>query len=240
MHLILVKILRKATSVWYNSIYKIITSAHINIQGYFILSRVKVVGDGNVVNMVGDCTNVTIVIEGNNNVVNVGRGRLENSSFYLKGNGHRVEIANHRAMQNMKVQILDSSNHFTVGEDCGIGGGRIVIAGMHNRIEIGARVMIADSCELWASDTHSILDLKSGLRMNEDKPIIIENDVWLGVGVVVLKGVRIGAGSIVGMRAVVTADVPPNTISAGVPARVIKEGVGWRIERVYPRVDKLD
>jgi acetyltransferase-like isoleucine patch superfamily enzyme len=53
-------------------------------------------------------------------------------------------------------------------------------------------------------------------------PIIVEDDVWLGVGVTVLSGVRIGKGSVVGAGAVVTHDVPEGAIVAGVPARVIK------------------
>jgi galactoside O-acetyltransferase len=54
-------------------------------------------------------------------------------------------------------------------------------------------------------------------------PIRICDYVWLGFDVVVLKGVTIGEGAIVGARAVVTHDVPPWTIVAGNPARVVKE-----------------
>jgi acetyltransferase-like isoleucine patch superfamily enzyme len=52
--------------------------------------------------------------------------------------------------------------------------------------------------------------------------IVIEDDVWLGVGVIVLDGVRIGRGAVVGAGAVVTKDLPPNSISSGAPARVVK------------------
>lgn len=53
--------------------------------------------------------------------------------------------------------------------------------------------------------------------------IVIEDDVWLGAGAVITDGVRVGKGSIVAAGAVVTKDVPPHMIVAGVPARVIKE-----------------
>jgi maltose O-acetyltransferase len=52
--------------------------------------------------------------------------------------------------------------------------------------------------------------------------VIIEDDVWIGIRVIVLPGVKIGKGSIVGAGAVVTKDVPPWTIVGGVPAKVIK------------------
>ena len=55
-----------------------------------------------------------------------------------------------------------------------------------------------------------------------DKDVIIENDVWVGANVTILKGVEIGEGSIVAAGSVVTKSVPPYSIVGGVPARVIK------------------
>lgn len=55
------------------------------------------------------------------------------------------------------------------------------------------------------------------------KPIVIEDDVWIGEYSAILKGVTIGRGAVVGCRSVVTKDVPPYTIVAGNPARVVKE-----------------
>ena len=53
--------------------------------------------------------------------------------------------------------------------------------------------------------------------------IVIEDDVWLGAGAVITDGVRVGRGAVVAAGAVVTKDVPPHTVVAGVPAKVIKE-----------------
>ena len=53
-------------------------------------------------------------------------------------------------------------------------------------------------------------------------PIVVGKDVWIGAHATILKGVKIGDGAIVAAGAVVTRDVPPNTIAAGVPARVVK------------------
>jgi acetyltransferase-like isoleucine patch superfamily enzyme len=72
-----------------------------------------------------------------------------------------------------------------------------------------------------------------GLRMNEvddtqkrqedDQNIIIEDDVWIGISVIILKGVIIGKGSIIGAGSVVTKSVPPYSIFGGIPAKLIKK-----------------
>lgn len=56
-----------------------------------------------------------------------------------------------------------------------------------------------------------------------DKPTVIENDVWIGYGAIILGGVRIGTGSVVAAGSVVTKDIPPFSIVGGNPAHVIKK-----------------
>ena len=55
------------------------------------------------------------------------------------------------------------------------------------------------------------------------QPIVIEDDAWIGMNCIILKGVTVGRGAVVGAGSVVTKDVPPWTLVAGNPARVIKE-----------------
>ena len=66
-----------------------------------------------------------------------------------------------------------------------------------------------------------ILDNTEKLPEN-DAPVIIEDDVWCGANVTILKGVTIGRGSVIAAGAVVTKDIPRYSIAAGVPAKVIK------------------
>ncbi|MCB8875266.1 acetyltransferase [Acidisoma silvae] len=56
----------------------------------------------------------------------------------------------------------------------------------------------------------------------------MEDGVWLGEEVAVMKGAVIGAGSAVGFRSVVTTTIPPNSLAVGIPARVIRDRITWR------------
>lgn len=59
-------------------------------------------------------------------------------------------------------------------------------------------------------------------KPENDLKVIIEDDVWLGTGAIILKGVTIGRGSVIAAGALVTKDVPPYSIVGGLPAKVIK------------------
>lgn len=66
-----------------------------------------------------------------------------------------------------------------------------------------------------------MFDIKEKLPEN-DIPIFIEDDVWIGCGVTILKGVRIGTGSIIAAGSLLLKDVPSYTVYGGIPGRVIK------------------
>lgn len=104
-------------------------------------------------------------------------------------------------------------------------------------IKIGNRVMIAHNVNIHDNISHPIdanlrhLDFKRVLGIGQfdystelikAKPIIIEDDVWIGFNSIIMRGVRIGKGAIVGAGSVVTHDVPENAVVVGNPARIIK------------------
>ena len=91
-------------------------------------------------------------------------------------------------------------------------------------IKIGNDVMIANSTLIVTND-HIFTDKNKPIWRSGHTygPVIIEDDVWIGMGVRIVKGVTIGKGSVIGAGAVVTKDIPPNSIAVGVPAKVIKK-----------------
>ena len=99
-------------------------------------------------------------------------------------------------------------------------------------MRIGDNTMIAHGSTIWDYDGHPIynenLEGPSDSYGGESSPIVIEQDVWIGYEVSILKGVHIGQGAIVGAKSCVTNDVPPYSIVAGNPAKIIKRNVTWR------------
>ncbi|HEY3493280.1 MAG TPA: acyltransferase [Polyangiaceae bacterium] len=88
-------------------------------------------------------------------------------------------------------------------------------------IRIGANSSIGTYCTLIDNDFHCI-EPERRQEQPPSAPIVLEENVWLGTRVVVLRGVRIGQGSVIGAGSVVAKDIPPRTVAAGVPAKVIK------------------
>jgi len=94
-------------------------------------------------------------------------------------------------------------------------------------IEIGSDSLIASGCKFIDHDHEmTVGDVPMNKEACPEAAIVLEDDVWLGVNVVVLKGVTIGRGAVVGAGAVVTKSIPPYEIWAGIPARKIGERAG--------------
>lgn len=101
-------------------------------------------------------------------------------------------------------------------------------------ISIGHEVAISERVVIRDSDNHAIVtesNRNEGSTMNVDKqvsaPIVIQDHVWIGMNVIILKGVTIGEGAIVAAGSVVNKEVPPHCMVAGIPAKVVKTNVLW-------------
>ena len=114
----------------------------------------------------------------------------------------------------LNIEQIDIGNHVSIHQMCYfecIGGLKI---GSHVSISHGVSVI-----------THEHDYLQSKVPIREApillRPVVIEDDVWVGAGAKILGGVTLGKGTVVGAGAVVTRSVPANTIVAGVPAKII-------------------
>ena len=107
-----------------------------------------------------------------------------------------------------------------IGDCSGISGGTIAA---WKSIKIGSHVLIGSGAMIIDSDSHS-LDWEKRRRgeASHTRPIVIEDDVFIGARAIILKGVTIGRGAIIGAGAVVTSDIPAWSVAVGNPAKVVK------------------
>jgi maltose O-acetyltransferase len=131
------------------------------------------------------------------------------------------------------LQILPHGGEIEVGRDCFVGEWTYIWSTVS--IKIGNRVLISHNVNIHDNNSHSLsaerrhrqfVDIFSTghpLRIDDIacKPVLIEDDVWIGFNSTILKGVTIGRGAVVGACSLVTTDVAPYTVVAGSPARPI-------------------
>jgi len=119
-----------------------------------------------------------------------------------------------------------SYNTIEIGDDVFIGPGAVLSAS-ESGIIFGNKIMLGPNVTMMGGDHNTkelgkyMYDVSEKLPEN-DRPIIIQDDVWVGTGAIILKGVSIGTGAIIAAGALVISDVPPYSIVGGVPAKVLK------------------
>lgn len=147
--------------------------------------------------------------------------------------GTRLEIGEGSIVEGSVVSERDGAC-IIIGKNTFIGGSLIASA---TKIEIGDDVLISWGCNIVDHNSHPIgwQQRKNDVRdwymgsAHKDwshvlmKPVRIGDKAWLGLRVIILKGVEIGEGAVVAAGSVVTKDVPSWTIAAGNPAKVIRE-----------------
>ena len=109
-----------------------------------------------------------------------------------------------------------------IGDDCGFTGATLVAA---SSIQIGDRVLVGGNASIVDTDFHPLSPegRRKDINAGASRPIVIGDDVFIGMNSLLLKGVTLGDGCVVGAGSVVAQDVPPRTIVAGNPARVVSE-----------------
>jgi acetyltransferase-like isoleucine patch superfamily enzyme len=158
--------------------------------------------------------------------IRLGRGVYLDEGAYLHACPGGIEIGEKTlVMHHAELHVYN----FRDLPRAGIRIGRESLIGEYNvlrgqgGIRIGDRVYTSPLVQMAAVD-HVFADLKRSFVEQgiTAQGIVVEDDVWIGAGAIVTDGVRIGQGAVVAAGAVVTQDVPPHTVVAGVPARVVK------------------
>lgn len=117
------------------------------------------------------------------------------------------------------ITTLRRNSEIQIGDNSGFSGTVIAAAGS---IKIGKRVLCGANTTITDFDWHGIMPDKRNVP-DEAKPVVIGDNVWVGLNTVILKGVTIGENTVIGANSLVTRDIPPNVIAAGNPCKIIKD-----------------
>lgn len=146
-----------------------------------------------------------------NSVVTIGSGCTFRSISFsnLIGINHRCIIA-----------TISKFGKISIGNNCGFSGTTI---GAGELISIGNDVLVGANSLITDSDWHAIDPVYRNTYPAKTAPVYIENNVWIGYNVTILKGVRIGENSIIAANSLVVKDIPPNVIAGGNPCKIISK-----------------
>lgn len=150
----------------------------------------------------------------------------------MTGTNEAISIGTHSIILG-ELLVFAHGGRIVCGDWCYVGEGTRIWSGA--QIDIGNRVLISHNVNIIDGLTHPIRADERHAHFRKiaqeghpkhislgDKPIVVEDDSWIGAAAIILRGVKIGEGAIVGAGAVVTKDVPRNVIVAGNPARIVR------------------
>lgn len=164
---------------------------------------------------------------------------IEADSIVLGSRINLCSDAAHTALGVARPVILRTllpGARLTIGDDCGLSGTVVCAA---QSVTIGRRCLFGADVMVTDTDFHPMMPegrRRAPLAQASRAPVVIEDDVFVGARSIILKGVTIGAGAVVGAGSVVTSDIPPRSVAAGVPARVIRrESADADVDQSIPK-----
>lgn len=155
--------------------------------------------------------------------------RIRYCDISLQGKNNRLYLAPGANLKGVCIEIDGENCSLTIGSDCVIGEGTYLSCrGNNTQLTIGNLCMFSRNVKVMTSDGHDIK--QKNTVINPNSSVHIGNHVWLADNSVILKNTAVGNGAIVGINAVVTKNVPENSIAAGNPAKIIKQDITWTEE----------
>ncbi|MBI51993.1 MAG: acetyltransferase [Chloroflexi bacterium] len=152
----------------------------------------------------------------------------------VNGRKEDLVIGDNTHVRAELFMILGHGGKIIIGDYCFVGRNTHIWSG--KSIKIGNRVLISHNCNIFDNDTHPKDPIDRHLQYKEiitkgqpkeidlkEEEVVIEDDVWIGANVTIMKGVKIGERSIIGANSLVLDNVPEDCFFAGNPAKLIKK-----------------
>lgn len=175
----------------------------------------------------------------------------------IVGKGNMMIIGENSILDHVKIRIKGFNNSISIGKNCYLGKNcSIWLEGNHISVTIGdecsfthdtqlcaqednSYIKIGNDClfshhiNIRTSDSHLMYNILTGERVNYPSNVIIGNHVWIAPEVKVMKGCYIGDGSVIGSNAIVTKNIPHNSLAVGIPAKVVKYNISWKRDKLF-------
>lgn len=181
-------------------------SNHIQSHGRIHLSKIKIKGENNY-----------ILLDKKTN--------LRKSDIFIQGNNNKIICGKNCDLNKLKIKMLTDNTILKIGDFTSTGQVDIILEENFN-ISIGNNCMFSYGIEIRNSDSHKILN-DSLERINKGKEIIIEDNVWVGTRVMILKGTHIKNSAVIGACSLVNSLIDEKSLAAGYPAKIIKQNITW-------------
>lgn len=197
-------------------------------------NRRMICGQGNHMELdEGVLEGVNIQVHGDFNTLRLGKGcYLKNVRFVIYGSHHRIEIGEGCRLNDSMFWMEDQGSQIRLGKGVTGEGATHFAATEGCSITIGDDCMFAYDIDIRTGDSHTVMRVSDGQRVNPAGDVQLGNHVWVAPHVSILKGVVIGNDAIIGIQSVVTQEIPAEALAAGAPAVVRKRGISWKRERI--------
>lgn len=179
-----------------------------------------------------------IIVEKGNRIIKHPDLLLKNSKIRIVGNNNTLLIGDNCKLSGLHILISGNDNYISIGNGMTINASKsqptvINAIGERKKISFGENCLLSNNIEIHTSDYHGIYNLSDGSRANPDADILIGNNVWIGLGVTILKGSEIGNDCVVGAKSLVVGKFnEDNVMIVGNPAHIVgNKKICWTKER---------
>lgn len=172
---------------------------------------------------------VKIKIKGRNNTIRIPREHKLRGFIDINTDNCLIDIQSCNKL-HLRIHTVDRSGQkLTIGSGTTIHGAVIFLNEKNANVSIGNNCLFSNSIVIWATDGHAVMDKNTGKILNHiQHPVTVEDNCWIGWGVILTKNARISRHSVVGAGSIVTGNFDrENVIIAGNPAKIIKTDICW-------------
>ncbi len=192
------------------------------------------IGSGNIICVAEQNTylKIRLILNGSSNgTVIIGRTNRLVGQVSFEGDGHLLMFSGSEGHTKLNATFRNHQAAMFFGRGFTANDVDCLAEGPHRSIQFGDDCMISYQVAVRTSDSHGIVDIESPAQaINPPESVTVMPHAWLAARTTIMKGLAVGSGAIVAAGAIVTSDVPPLCLVAGIPAKILRRNVTWTRE----------